>query len=138
MLDLHMSIAPNGAGPTTYEVLVRGELSDDLIADLGARRFEPLAGKTVILVDVIDQSHLHSVLGWLQDRNIVIERVNPVWAARSGADTNPMTWATRFKAREYVRGSLWVIPLAGAVLGAILGSGLLETERAVDVPSYWQ
>ena len=56
---------------------MRGELSDDLIADIGARRFEPSRGKTVILVDVIDQSHLHGVLGWLQDHNIEIERVNP-------------------------------------------------------------
>ena len=59
-------------------MLVRGELSDDLIADLGARRFEPCSGKTVILVDVIDQSHLHGVLAWFQDHNIEIERVNPV------------------------------------------------------------
>lgn len=49
-----------------------------------------------------------------------------------------MTWAGRFRAREYIRGSLWVIPLAGSVLGGILGSGVLETDRAVDLPSYWQ
>ncbi len=49
-----------------------------------------------------------------------------------------MTWADRFRVREYVRGSLWVIPLAGSVLGGILGSGVLETDRAVDLPSYWQ
>jgi hypothetical protein len=61
-----------------YEVLVRGDPSDDLIADLGARRVEPRRGKTMILVDVIDQSHLHGVLAWLQDHNIEIERVNPV------------------------------------------------------------
>ncbi len=73
-----MSTGLEGAGSTTYEVLVRGELSDDLVADLGARRFVPCSGKTVILVDVIDQSHLHGVLGWLQDRNIEIVRVNPV------------------------------------------------------------
>ena len=63
---------------TTYELLVRGELSDELLADLGARRFEPRRGKTLIIVDVIDQSHLHSILDWLQSRNIAIERVNPV------------------------------------------------------------
>ena len=73
-----MSTRPGRAGSATYEVLVRGELSDDLIADLGARRFEPCRGKTLILVDVIDQSHLHGVLGWLEDRNIEIERINPV------------------------------------------------------------
>lgn len=68
----------DGAAPTAFEVLVRGELSDDLIADLGARHFEPCRGKTVILVDIIDQSHLHGVLGWLEDHNIEIERVNPI------------------------------------------------------------
>lgn len=78
MLDLSMSTRLEGAGSTTYEVLVRGELGDDLIADLDARSFEPCRGKTVILVDVIDQSHLHGVLGWLEDHNIDIERVNPV------------------------------------------------------------
>ena len=66
------------AGSRTYEVLVRGELGTELIAELGARRFEPCRGKTVILVDIIDQSHLHGVLGWLEDHNIAIERVNPV------------------------------------------------------------
>jgi hypothetical protein len=63
---------------TTYEVLVRGRLGDALVADLGARCFEPRRGKTLIVVDVIDQSHLHGVLTWLQDQNIEIERVNPV------------------------------------------------------------
>ena len=78
MLDVRMGNRQDGAGSTTYEVLVRGAISDDLVADLGARRFEPRRGKTLILVDVIDQSHLHGVLGWLQDHNIAIERVNPV------------------------------------------------------------
>jgi uncharacterized membrane protein len=49
-----------------------------------------------------------------------------------------VTWAGRFRAREYVRGSRWVIPLAGSLPGGILGSGVLETDRAVDLPSYWQ
>jgi hypothetical protein len=73
-----MTTRPEGAGPRTFEVLVRGELSNNLIADLGARRVKPGRGKTLILVDVIDQSHLHGVLGWLQDHNIEIERVNPI------------------------------------------------------------
>ena len=78
MLEERMSISSDGAGLTTYEVLVRGELSDELIADLGARRFAPSLGKTMIVVDIIDQSHLHGVLAWLQDHNIVIERFNSV------------------------------------------------------------
>jgi hypothetical protein len=73
-------MAPQGNDTvaSTYEVLVRGELSDDLVADLGARRFNPSKGKSLIVVDVIDQSHLHGILNRLQDHNIVIERVNPV------------------------------------------------------------
>jgi hypothetical protein len=72
-----MSTAPEGAEMTTYEVLVRGKVGDDLIADIGARGFEPRRGKTLILVDIIDQSHLHGVLAWFEDQNIG-SRVNPV------------------------------------------------------------
>jgi len=63
---------------TTYELVVRGQVSEQLIVDLGAQLFEPRRGKTVIVVDVVDQSHLQGLLGSLQDRNIEIERVNPV------------------------------------------------------------
>jgi len=63
---------------TTYEVVVRGKVSEQLIVDLGAQLFEPRRGKTVIVVDVVDQSHLQGLLASLQDRNIEIERVNPV------------------------------------------------------------
>ena len=78
MLDLRMSRRHDVAAPTTYEVLVRGELGDDLITELGARLTERTNGKTVIFVDVIDQSHLHGLLARLQEGNIGIERVNPV------------------------------------------------------------
>ena len=73
-----MSSADQGVESTPYELLVRGELSEHLVSDLGARTFEPRRGKTLIVVDVIDQSHLHGILDWLQSRNIEIERVNPV------------------------------------------------------------
>ena len=73
-----MATPHEAVGSTTYEVLVRGRLSDDLITELGARRFEPSHDKTLIVVDVIDQSHLHGVLAWLENHNIPIERVNPI------------------------------------------------------------
>ena len=78
MLDLRMNTRPQGAGPMPFEVLVRGELSDELMADLGARSSDFHRGKTLILLDVIDQSHLHGVLAWFEGHNIEIERVNPV------------------------------------------------------------
>ena len=74
----HVSPTGQGVESTPYELLVRGELSEQLLSDLGARSFEPRRGKTLIVVDVIDQSHLHGILDWLQSRNIEIERINPV------------------------------------------------------------
>jgi uncharacterized membrane protein len=47
-----------------------------------------------------------------------------------------MSWATGFRMRQYVRGSLWVLPLLGGVVGAILGS--VHTIDAVHVPAAWQ
>ena len=73
-----MQLRPEAAPRVTYEVLVRGELSDDLLAELDARSFTPRPGKTAIIVEVIDQSHLHGVIRWLEDHKVDIERVNPV------------------------------------------------------------
>ena len=49
-----------------------------------------------------------------------------------------MTWGRRFRIRERVRESLWILPLLGAVLGAILGVALTEVERHIDLPDYFQ
>jgi hypothetical protein len=70
----------SGAEDTTtaYEILVRGEVDEAFASLLGARRVQPSRGKTLILVDVIDQAHLHGILESLRDRAIDIERVNPV------------------------------------------------------------
>ena len=34
-----------------------------------------------------------------------------------------MSWATAFRLRQFALGSLWVLPLAGGLLGVLLGSG---------------
>jgi hypothetical protein len=74
-----MSSSTGSEGTSTvYEILVRGALSEELASGLGARSFEPRSGKTLIVVDVIDQAHLHGVLEQLRDLAIDIERVNPV------------------------------------------------------------
>lgn len=39
-----------------------------------------------------------------------------------------MSWSRRFRLRQYVRGSLWVLPLIGGVLGVVLG----ELDVVVD------
>ena len=49
-----------------------------------------------------------------------------------------MTWARRFRLRESLLESLWVIPLAGAVLGGILGIVVSVADEHVSAPSLWQ
>ena len=48
-----------------------------------------------------------------------------------------MSWATAFRLRQFARGSLWVLPLAGGLLGVLLGSGLIWADRTVRLPPYW-
>ena len=48
-----------------------------------------------------------------------------------------MSWAAGFRARQYVRQSLWVVPLLGGVIGAVLSSIDLWLEGRITVPSGW-
>jgi uncharacterized membrane protein len=49
-----------------------------------------------------------------------------------------MSWRRRFRIRESVRGSLWVIPLLGAVLGGLLGVLVSALDKYVDLPGFWR
>jgi hypothetical protein len=40
-----------------------------------------------------------------------------------------MSWSRRFRIREYVRGSLWLLPLLGAIVGGLFGTGVAEVDR---------
>ena len=53
--------------------------------------------------------------------------------------TGPLavSWATAFRLRQFARGSLWVLPLAGGLLGVLLGSGAIWADRSVRLPPYW-
>jgi uncharacterized membrane protein len=46
-----------------------------------------------------------------------------------------MTWATRFKWRASIRQSLWLVPLVGALTGALLAWGAAEAESRLAMPS---
>jgi uncharacterized membrane protein len=48
-----------------------------------------------------------------------------------------MTWATRFRIREYLRESLWVVPSLGAVVGILGAAILIAIDSHVKVPSSW-
>lgn len=46
-----------------------------------------------------------------------------------------MSWATSFRIRETLRGNLWVLPLLGGVLGAILGGIDTHFEKSIHLPA---
>jgi uncharacterized membrane protein len=48
-----------------------------------------------------------------------------------------VSWRRVFHLRLDVRDSRWVLPLAAAVLGAVLGSALLQLDKSVHVPPGW-
>ena len=47
------------------------------------------------------------------------------------------SWAARFKRRQRLKGSLWMIPLACALAGPLLAELTALIERQVDLPSGW-
>jgi hypothetical protein len=77
---------PSRPAPVTYEIVVRGELSERfastflserLGSTVGPARVEPADGTTAIVIEVIHQAHLFAVLERLRDLCLEIERVNP-------------------------------------------------------------
>jgi uncharacterized membrane protein len=48
-----------------------------------------------------------------------------------------MSWATRFRLRQYVSGSLWVLPLAGGVIGTLFGFLDVHIDKTVSLPKDW-
>ena len=43
-----------------------------------------------------------------------------------------------FRAREYLKGSLWIYPLLGAILGPLVAWGTKQADASLTVPSAWQ
>ena len=48
-----------------------------------------------------------------------------------------MTWATRFRIRQYVQGSLWIVPLLGVLLGLLLGVIDVQVDKSIHLPANW-
>jgi uncharacterized membrane protein len=48
-----------------------------------------------------------------------------------------MSWSTGFRLRQYLKGSLWVLPLIAAMMGAVLGGGEVLLDKAVHLPEFW-
>jgi hypothetical protein len=80
------STVPGTSKRVTYEIVVRGELSDhfastslseSLGSTVGLARIERRGETTAIVIDAIDQAHLLAILERLRDLSLEIERVNP-------------------------------------------------------------
>jgi len=78
----------------TYEIVVRGELSERFTSTFlsesvgstpGRTHVEQRGGTTAIEIEVLDQAHLFAILERLRDLSLEIERVNP--AHESGRNT---------------------------------------------------
>jgi uncharacterized membrane protein len=54
------------------------------------------------------------------------------------AHPSAFSWSRRFGLRQSFKGSLWVVPLLGAILGALLGSIDAWDDSVVRVPAGWQ
>lgn len=49
-----------------------------------------------------------------------------------------MSWSRAFSLRQYARGSLWIGPLLGCLIGALAAAFDHQLEQALDLPSAWQ
>jgi hypothetical protein len=45
-----------------------------------------------------------------------------------------MSWVTRFKMKQHLRGSLWLVPLAGGVLGSLLAVVVDHPDSTLHLP----
>lgn len=72
-----MSTPERNPPRTTYEIVVRGRLSESAGREIGALRLEAQPKRTLIIIEIIDQAHLRGVLENLGGRNIDIESVVP-------------------------------------------------------------
>jgi hypothetical protein len=77
MMGVGMPTRGHERSGMVYEILVRGGLGDDIGDELGCIRVEERAGQTLLVIEIIDQSHLHGVIERLRDLNVAIESVNP-------------------------------------------------------------
>jgi uncharacterized membrane protein len=50
----------------------------------------------------------------------------------------PLSWRRRFTLREYARGSLWIGPLLGGLLGSVAAFADIWVDRGITLPQIWQ
>ncbi|MFE7773341.1 DUF2254 domain-containing protein [Streptomyces sp. NPDC057445] len=71
------------------------------------------------------------------DDRLYREKENAHQGEPGGACTM-VSWATVFRLRQYVKASLWILPLFGLLLGVVLADAAVRLDGSVDLPSDWE
>jgi hypothetical protein len=77
-------------GPTTYRIVVRGELSRRYVPAFEGMTLAMGDGQTAIVGPVIDQAHLHGLLNRVGDLGLELISVNAALGPASSAPAGQM------------------------------------------------
>jgi hypothetical protein len=79
--------SPGAGGPTSYQIVVRGELSQRYQLVFEGMTLVPGDGQTAITGPVADQAQLHGLLDRVGDLGLELISVNPTFAPTASATT---------------------------------------------------
>jgi hypothetical protein len=82
--------ASGATGPTVYEIVVRGELSQRYVPAFEGMTLATGEGQTAIVGPVIDQAHLHGLLNRVSDLGLELLSVNVLLEPASSAPVGQM------------------------------------------------
>jgi hypothetical protein len=77
--------SPGATGPTIYQIVVRGELSQRYLPAFEGMTLSTCDGRTTILGLVIDQAHLHGLVNRIGGLGLELISVNPLLEPASPA-----------------------------------------------------
>jgi hypothetical protein len=77
--------SPGATGPTIYQIVVRGELSQRYLPAFEGMTLSTCDGRTTILGPVIDQAHLHGLVNRIGGLGLELISVNPLLEPASPA-----------------------------------------------------
>ena len=73
--------------PASYQIVVRGELSQRFSAAFDGMTVEARDGQTIITGPVVDQAHLHGLLDRVRDLGLELVSVGPTHPRASATGT---------------------------------------------------
>ena len=77
----------HGRRPTSYQIVVRGELSQRFSTAFDGMTVEAGDGQTIITGPVVDQAHLHGLLDRVRDLGLELVSVGPAHPPASATGT---------------------------------------------------